>query len=98
MENFFSRTYVTVHEECGFKWIEDGNLLHDCDISAGDSGSPMFRCEDGKCYIKALHSAERRNGRDDSAFLEHFSSLDSNIAVQTLEFYDKLVELKELAE
>ena len=92
----FSVDYLTIHNSCNLlKNDRVGSVMHNCDISRGDSGAPMYRCTESGCYIQALHSAERTNGRSSSAYLPRYSKRDTNVAVETRRFYDFLVELKE---
>lgn len=92
--NMFSSEYLSSHEGCNFRGFESNYLLHDCDTSSGDSGSPMFSCTDKGCFIKGLHAAEKRNGAKASAFKTRYDPLYANVAVQTYTFADTVVRLK----
>lgn len=94
----FSSRYLTIQNSCKVQGQSIGQLLHDCDISPGDSGAPMFICGHNMCSIVALQSGERRNGREGTATLEHFDMRDANVAVHPSRFYSTLVKLKQAEE
>ena len=92
----FSVEYLTIHNSCQIRGKDRvGSLLHDCDISKGDSGAPVYSCNGERCYIHALHSAERLAGRTSTAHLDEYSKKDANVAVESWRFFDKVVELNE---
>lgn len=87
---------LTAHEGCNIRKRVNGGatLYHDCDISPGDSGAPLFKCTRTEgCKIYALQSAEHRDGGAATLSLDEYSHKNSNVAVGVGEFISKLIEL-----
>jgi protease YdgD len=94
---FYQGKSMTGVQECSGRafFPERGLIFHDCDSSTGDSGSPLFQCDDTKtCYIVALHVAEYRDGGKTSLVLDEYSDKNANIAIYTESFAAKLRELR----
>lgn len=90
----FSSSYLTIQNSCNYRGRSRDRILHDCDISPGDSGSPIFRCSDQSCVIVALHSAEFIGDRGVNATLPEFERINANLAVYPSKFYNQLVNIK----
>lgn len=84
---------ATTHIGCQFTGSWNGTWLHNCDMTRGASGSPMFIKKNNGPYIVALNVAERRGGKTASLKLKEYSSKYANIAVPAKQFLKKLQEL-----
>lgn len=93
---FYDGKSMTGVEQCSAKKIivNDGIVLHDCDSSQGDSGSPLFYCdEESQCFISALHVSEFRYGNA-TLNLTEYSDKNANVAIFTQTFLSKILELR----
>lgn len=89
---FFKNRSAGVHKGCTVREeIRGGNFLHDCDSTAGSSGSALLLKENGKYYIVGLHFAERTGGANDG-YADHFATNTGNLAMSLynleLDLYD----------
>lgn len=94
---FYQGKSMSGVQECGARAFnpEKGLIFHDCDTSTGDSGSPLFQCNDnGTCFIVALHVAEYRDGGKTTLVLDEYTDKNANIAIYTESFAAKLRELR----
>lgn len=94
---FYQGKSMSGVQECSARafYPEKGLIFHDCDSSTGDSGSPLFQCDDKKtCYIVALHVAEYRDGGKTTLVLDEYTDKNANIAIYTESFATKLRELR----
>lgn len=94
---FYQGKSMTGVQECSARAFlpEKGFIYHDCDTSTGDSGSPLFTCDQkNTCFIVALHVAEHRNGGNTTLVLDEYNDKNANIAIYTESFANKLRELR----
>ena len=94
---FYQGKSMTGVQDCSAQafFPEQGLIYHDCDSSTGDSGSPLFSCDEkNTCFIVALHVAEHRNGGKTTLELDEYSDNNANIAIYTESFAVKLRELR----
>lgn len=94
---FYNGKSMTGVQQCSAQKFlkEAGFIYHDCDSSRGDSGSPLFVCNDDlTCFIVALHVAEHRNGGNTTLVLDEYTDANANIAIYTESFAEKLRELR----
>jgi protease YdgD len=96
--NFFDGQELSIHEDCSIRSFyahrEKAWMYHDCDMSRGDSGAPIFTCEEALgCWVLGLHAAEERQGGDRSLYLKRYSDAFGNIAVFPRKYLQKLREL-----
>lgn len=84
-----------IHFNCNItkKQVEWDFFLHNCDMTRGASGGPIFGYWDGQPYIYAINVADYRNGGDTSLQLSDYTDQNANIAVWSKEFIEKIVEL-----
>lgn len=94
---FFNGKILNIDTDCSLRGgFRDHKLfLHDCDTSRGDSGSPVFTCNDNDCRIVALHVAAYRNGGDVSLVVDEYSQDVANIAISPRQFGEKIRELRD---
>lgn len=94
---FFGGNRLNINTNCRLRgsFRDDKLFLHDCDTSRGDSGSPVFTCNDDDCRIVALHVAAYRNGEDSSLVVDEYSQDVANIAISPKQFGEKIRELRE---
>jgi V8-like Glu-specific endopeptidase len=97
-KDFFDGQELSIHENCSIRSFyarrEKAWMYHDCDLSRGDSGAPIFTCEEMVgCWVLGLHAAEERQGGDQSLYLERYSEPFGNIAVFPRKYLPKLREL-----
>jgi protease YdgD len=96
--NFFEGQELSIHENCSIRSFyahrDKAWMYHDCDMSRGDSGAPIFTCEEAVgCWVLGLHAAEERNGGEESLYLKRYSDAFGNIAVFPRKYLSKLREL-----
>lgn len=71
-----------------------GNIwLHDCDMTRGASGGPMFTMINNAPEILGINVAERRNGGNVSLTLPEYTEKNANISIPTKMFLAKLKEM-----
>ncbi|MBE9540478.1 MAG: DUF1036 domain-containing protein [Proteobacteria bacterium] len=87
-----------IHQGCAITEIhEDGIVVHDCDTTAGSSGSALFQVRGDDYQIVALNSAESSNpmtGMRYSGSVEYSSDVAYNVAVKTDGFSDLLTRMR----
>jgi protease YdgD len=82
------------HSKCRIiKQSTSNFFLHDCNMSRGASGGPIFEYLDGQPTIYALNVAEYRNGGDTSLQLLQYTDENANIAIWSSELPNKINEL-----
>ena len=87
-----------VHRGCAITEVrEDGVVVHDCDTTAGSSGSALFQVRGDDYQIVALNSAESSNpmtGMRYSGPVEYSGDVAYNLAVKTSSFTEQLRRLR----
>jgi protease YdgD len=80
---------------CSFtSLVLEGFIHHDCDMSRGASGSPIFYFDgEGKNHLIALNAAELRDGGSESLIGIPYSDDHANIAVPASAFLPRLSEI-----
>jgi protease YdgD len=78
---------MTSHVGCDLKtFFPNGLIYHNCDMSPGASGGPIFQCTDERCEIVALIAAEFRDERNQTRYGVDYSDAVANIAVNPSQF------------
>lgn len=82
----FSNT-AGVHLNCNIKDQRGGLLLHDCDMTRGASGGPMFILEKDLPFIVGINVGEMRPG-EESMYYQYYADSVANYAVPSTEFFE----------
>ena len=82
---------LTVDEGCNIRKVVYSVLLyHDCDMSKGDSGSPLLKCDkNDRCYVVGVNSYERG-----SVVLDEYDENFHNAAISAAQFKNLVVKLR----
>jgi V8-like Glu-specific endopeptidase len=84
-----------IHRSCKITKQASANFfLHDCDMTRGASGGPIFAYWDNEPTIFALNVAEFRNGGGTSLALPQYTDQNANIAIWSNELQNKIRELR----
>jgi V8-like Glu-specific endopeptidase len=84
-----------VYRNCKIiKQYRTNMFLHDCDMTRGASGGPIFAYWDNQPTIYALNVADFRNDGDTSLNLPLYTDQNANIAIWSSELQKKIIELK----
>lgn len=89
-----------VESGCSFTGVgPGGSFLHNCDMSRGASGAPMYRAEpNGKggftYYVLAVNVADRRDGKDQSLVNIPYSDDHANVAAPASAFLPTLLSIE----
>jgi len=70
-------------------------FIHNCDMTRGASGGPIFAYWNGEPYIYAINVAEYRNDGDESLKLSDYVDTNANIAIWSQELQNTIIELKD---
>jgi protease YdgD len=93
--DFLSGETASAHVGCHIQSVQGGVYYHDCDMTRGASGGPMFVMDNGSAYVVAINVAEFRNGGEDSLHINGgYNSSYANIAVPAAAFLPTLKQLK----
>lgn len=90
-----------LHRGCAIRMEGDNSeVMHDCDMTAGASGSPLIMFDGTRALIAALNSAEYGAHVRDARFAGklEFSEDTHNIAVPVENFYDQVASIPPLQE
>ncbi|NCN27578.1 trypsin-like serine protease [bacterium] len=97
-------SYQTYQEKCLVRRSEEIFIYHDCDIRVGDSGAPLYYCNEftdsegeakKACFLVAVQTAYL--GSEEEGLKEHldlYSHEYANVAFRVESFREKLEELK----
>ncbi|CAF0936297.1 unnamed protein product [Adineta steineri] len=77
------------------KQLKDDLFIHNCDMTRGASGGPIFANWNGSPYIYALNVAEFRHGGDQSLQIWNFNDNEANVAMWSVELMNKINSLKQ---
>ncbi len=85
---------ATVHQGCSARGNKyDDYIKHDCSMTRGASGGPIFIQEGAVGYIVGLNVAERRKNSEQSLLVSFYTDEYANIGVRVGKFLPKLKEL-----
>lgn len=90
--DFMSTETAGVHEGCSIHAVNNGELEHDCDMTRGASGGPMFINEDGQYKIIGVNVGEYRDG-EFSLAVPKYSSATTNVGAPAEGFSDAVRSL-----
>ncbi len=83
------------HVNCSITQQKRQNFfIHNCDMTRGASGGPIFAYWNGEPNIYAVNVAEYRDGGDTSLKLTDYVDTNANIAIWSQELQDKIIELQ----
>lgn len=92
--DFYDGNTAGVHVDCTYRSTLGSTWLHDCDMTRGASGGPMFYMNGSSPVISAINVAERRDNGDSSLNVSFFETSHANIAVPASAFISTLRRLK----
>jgi protease YdgD len=87
---------ATVHLDCRVQGRDpSGNFYHDCDMTRGSSGGPVFASFGGSSerVIVGVQSGEKRNGGETSLSLSYYEEGYANNGVPASAFFRTALEL-----
>ena len=83
---------ATAHVDCEIQNGQlDGQITHDCDMTRGASGGPIWSTAWGEPAIVAVQSIEARNGGETSLHLAGYDGGNPNGAVPVSHFFSRLL-------
>ena len=97
--DFMNGQTASVESNCSFTDSGNGGtVLHNCDMSRGASGAPMYHVEKDESgndvyYVLAINVADYRDGKDQSLVGIPYAANHANIAVPASAFLPKLKEI-----
>lgn len=89
-----------VHRDCHVtEQRPDGSMIHDCDMTAGASGSPLIRWDGREAQVVALNAMEAGDRKTGSRYQTGvaFSEHAYNVAVSSASFARQLPHISPLA-
>jgi protease YdgD len=81
---------ASIDGNCLLHGIDNGILLHDCDMTRGASGGPLLRTVNGTVSVVGVSNAERRNGGNVSLYLPFYDDQHANLGVPAATFLGTL--------
>jgi V8-like Glu-specific endopeptidase len=91
------RGSMYTQQGCNFRQIKKrGKILnHDCDAGPGDSGAPLYECDNAQdCYIYALHVASEKDMGEVVRLFVYDSNSFLNTACSSINFQKELKEIQ----
>jgi protease YdgD len=87
---------ASTHINCSITGQSQNFFIHNCDMTRGASGGPIFAYwnDEPYPYIYAINVAEYRNGTDTSLKIPDYVNTYANIAIWSQEIWNKVIELK----
>lgn len=83
---------ATTHVDCQIQsGLLDGQITHDCDMTRGASGGPLWSTAWGEPTIVAVQSIEARDGGDASLHLPGYDGGNPNGAIPVSRFFARLL-------
>jgi V8-like Glu-specific endopeptidase len=77
------------HVECSVRGYVNGQLAHDCDMTPGASGGPLWSTKWGDPYIVGINSLEHRD--NGSSYVAQYDDQHPNGAVSAVRFVETAV-------
>ena len=95
--DFYQGASLSYEQGCTIQSFDfDSNEAHhNCSASPGDSGAPIYRCDENNlCSIVAMHVAARQDGKAGALHLDHYVEENANIAVSAKVFDSAIKEAR----